>query len=393
MDDEKSTGRAGKTTIGPKDRLSGLPVELLREIYELVCTGGSPPAAPLSRILLPYHRASKLKSVVVRSSAHIVELADLLEKRPERFLGPLVKRLQLRWSIETFDGVEVEHLCAALPRLSSLDLSDFYRPSILEAYLTSFFNACALTLSDLSAPILSEALEVNPATLFTLISSSCVSSLTLYPNLLSGCELASTIPPAALARIKNLTIAEFHNDHSAVATIVNECTALESLSRVGIEATDQITFIYLLPLLSPPSTLVSLSLFYDFDPEWIYPGDTVDHLLPRFSSLTTLSLSGGTFDKRTLHLVSGSSCHPSLKLLVINSVEAGSRGWSAKKEGRLHPCHVYDDYHDGPGWDVLEFDPENDSGGFTAGTIEILLSECAPGIRIEGTAIEAVSVY
>ncbi|GAA5855361.1 hypothetical protein JCM8547_009049 [Rhodosporidiobolus lusitaniae] len=147
MDDEKSTGRAGKTTIGPKDRLSRLPAELLREIYELVWTGGNPPAAPLSRTLRPFDREQRFKHADVESVECFPAFLEVLEQ-PE-----------LCRSIRKLSGVGAYHRSRELPEK---DVERVFEKLVRLEHLEIFIN------NSLGMKCLLSAATFNPSPAFSV---------------------------------------------------------------------------------------------------------------------------------------------------------------------------------------------------------------------------------
>ncbi|GAA5866763.1 hypothetical protein JCM8547_003556 [Rhodosporidiobolus lusitaniae] len=329
--------------MATKDYLSSLPPGLLTEIFKLAYEGDSTTTGALSRTLLHYHRAEKFKRVTVKTPSQVKKLAKRLRKRSERYLGRIHYRRQ---------------------RLHLKTVASF-------------------------------ALKYASSTLSTLHLVFDLNEMRLDFSAHTDDEDYFSFPLQPLSRVSDLTIIHPFFEKFPVAPIVKACSALRTLTFRGTD--EECDFWDNLEDARFAITPTFTSLFLETPASGYYGFCApVDEVVADYSNLERLHLGNNTFHFGfLLHNLSklpslsflslgpgakflaegfSTSSLPSLKRLVINSVETGKRGWSMKQHGRLHKQ---------PMRDVL-----------TSDGVVLLVKECQKrGISVGGTAVEGARVF
>ncbi|GAA5866802.1 hypothetical protein JCM8547_003568 [Rhodosporidiobolus lusitaniae] len=388
---ETCGGEAGLDVY--QDYLSSLPPELLTKIFKLAYEGNITTTGALSRTLLPYPRAEKLKEVKVETPGQLVKLANVSKKSTESHLGVHVKRVAAHCTGTTVDKDCVELLFSSFTALHGFTLFVTKR-DVAETVLSIAMTHSGSSISAVSLTIYGQDGVKSSSPIWQQLSSFRASTLRLNLAVNGRGLEPSAASLISLPHVKNLSLV---------------CDAVSS----------PFIALILLPLL--PASLSSLSFVTPFYFEGYMIGTLIDHFLPRCARLKHLHLGEGTFDNGKLaanlralaslsslsfgpgtrfdawsfsSLVCGPQRHPSLKHLILDSVPAGKRGWSFKTTGRLHPEHGKNPYHVAPGWKAPPYDSEANGGEFTASGIKELVFDCKRGgVAVDGTAIKGAHVY
>ncbi|GAA5949681.1 hypothetical protein JCM10213_001352 [Rhodosporidiobolus nylandii] len=423
---------ASEGTTGGKDRLSALPGEALERIFELAYEGEHTTTGAICRALLPYHRDEHCKRVEVRSAHQL----QLLARRLDSGLVRMKAVRRLNFALNGWDIREpaVVDLCRRLPRLGHLSFSRHCPlvDLILSPSMTARPPLLHLTHLELAHPYDLKGEEdfeqlCDPARLLPLNSFPSLTSLTLSPFLFDEGGVDSSViqqwQVTSLPHIRTLTLVGDQMEYNSLAGLVNACTGLQELTLFGQTAErDAAYFDGVLEHISVPITSLTFrteppSDDSDDPPLFFFGDDLLPRLTQlkhlhfgenlRFShalydnlrhipSLYSLSFAFPTIlDARELRsLVSGSTRHPSLRLLTLDTVSLGRRGYRVHVDGGgvLHPKHDAADKHVAPDWIVPEYsDPDP---RFSSSSVRALVRAGAQnGVTVQGTAVDALPLY
>ncbi|GAA5905798.1 hypothetical protein JCM6882_000462 [Rhodosporidiobolus microsporus] len=407
-----------RAVIGPEDRLSTLPVELLEWIFELAYEGDKcTTTGPISRALLPFDRRERFKHVEVKGVKQLRRLCGLAKSSSH--LCQLVHEV----SCQSCDGGEgewehptrprLQQLFSALPNIRTLNVcwdSDELLDFVLSpsAYGTFTSRLCSLSVAP-SAEGEWDFLHLNRLPDINVLTAK-----------LNYCEDVYSFSfirqgEARIRYITSLTITGVYFNYPSISRLLRAFVALRSV--VLDSAADEPTFNTLVPSLHHDITSLSLLTITCFD-DYSAP---CDHLLLSFTQLSSLTLGEGIFDHLTLFsnlrrlpaltsltfnrgaivsasdllaLISGPLRHSSLTRLTLDMLTPGKRGWRIQEDGkgRLHPSHASGKKHVGPHWILSEFtDPDE---RFSTSGVEALVGAGKNnGVRVVGSAVEGIEVY
>ncbi|GAA6020953.1 hypothetical protein JCM10207_003201 [Rhodosporidiobolus poonsookiae] len=414
-------------TIGP---------ELLTRIFELAYEDGTTSTGPLSRALLPFDRIERFKVIKVESMRHLAGLVELLDQEPD--LSPLIKSIDFACTDtvpgpDTDDDPEAEptplpehfnppRFFSSVSRLASLIVSG---PSAIFGLIVSSafpalspprLNAVTLRIPSSWKP------SCHPSHFQHLGSIRTIKSLGVHLGEIEGEEDipfgdAASWLATPLPHLTHLAISFWAFADGVYAGLATACPALTHLTMVDTYS-DSPKYTGLLPLL--PITLVSLTLKAPV----CFGGycEPCDHFLPRFSNLQELYLGEGIFSDDSLFsnlrllpaltrftlglgaivdasdllsFVSGSTRYPSLRVLVLDVLSNGRRGYRLVKDGNglLHLDGTAETSRVAPDWTIPEFTGLSD-GIFSVEAVEqLVLAGAQTGIKVEGSAIEGTGIY
>ncbi|GAA6014070.1 hypothetical protein JCM10207_000227 [Rhodosporidiobolus poonsookiae] len=373
-------------TIGPEDRLSRLPAELLARIFEHLRSSSHGLPGPLSRALLPFDRAERFKLLAAASSPALERLAALFHTNPA--LPSLVHKLHCGNRVDQdLADLPIEfpfaRFFSSLSRLSYLHVSGDHSKHLVDFVLSPAFSLNASPCLSSLAIGLSKAAgsSWHPMHFQHLASLATLTDLSITSNddLVDNFALQS---PAAPVTLPHITILRLDADFwtappSAFSSLIHACPSLRSLELTNLWHSD--LHDTLTGSICPNLERLDLCIYAQppYIPRFTAP---CAHLLPRFPGLRSVHLGAGTFNATTLPsslsalpllshpsfgphahipcsallaLFSGPARLRSLKRLALDMYEL-SRGWTVSEagRGRLHPDHALQPLHVGPDWDV-----------------------------------------
>ncbi|GAA5916976.1 hypothetical protein JCM6882_005076 [Rhodosporidiobolus microsporus] len=279
-----------------QDRLSSLPSEILREIFQLA---GKPVGPPLSKRLLPFHLEQLYRSIQIRPKHS--RKADILLSTvlAHSELAQLVRKLDL-------SSPFVSEAAAAYD--DYLEEAKPQELNTLHTLLLLLRNLEHLTLHGsfaLAQPVLEHAVDplvrlrhLELCGVFghrNGLDPSFYRQLHLYPLLSSlsifglGCGVslvAASPPPPIFRRLTELRIDPERFSLAPLEAALRTCANLNTLELVNEHSTADYHFFTALSLLPQPHLLRNLSLINgDAPPATSQP-------LSRFTNLTHLRLAG-----------------------------------------------------------------------------------------------------
>ncbi|GAA6013981.1 hypothetical protein JCM10207_000193 [Rhodosporidiobolus poonsookiae] len=409
-------------TTGPEDHLSRLPAELLTRIFELAYEDEHTTTGPLSRALLPFDRIERFKVVEVASKKQLEQLTELVILNP--YLPSSIKTIDFAFANAKEEPVSLhEHFDPArffssMPRLASLAISG--PSSIFDLVLDSAFGRiCPPRLASVSlvAPAKWES-PSNPEHFRHLCSIPSITSLTLDIRRIDDRDLDEhqSEVPTRLCHLTHLSLKANGNQLSLYASLARACPALKAFHID--DAFEEPDFSDVLGKLAGDLEDLKLETVVRFDDY----SEPCDQVFPHFTQLTDLYLGEGIFDHNTLFfnlcllpsltrftlargaiveasdllsLVSGLARHPSLKILRLDMLSSGKRGYRIIQDGKgtLHPSASSKTTRVAPDWVVPEFTGLS-KGRFSVEAVEQLVHFGAQdGIRVEGSAVKGIDFY
>ncbi|BGP14996.1 hypothetical protein JCM10213v2_002951 [Rhodosporidiobolus nylandii] len=314
------------------DRLSALPVELIREIFTLARGDGRRAgrafASPLSRQLAPLWYEQVYRDVYLGRAIDYERFLRALHEKPD--VAKLVRSLRLSkpsppmptppdFDYAQYQADFTEQACAILLALPALRQLRVYRCAPLaEAVLTATAgNHLNLEEITFQAPFWRRK---HPFDL------SSYQRLDLYPRLVSLTllqlsddpgvpppELSSLTPPVIFTRLTSLYMDFRGQQQDKLGLILSACSALQSLSLLDESSNPQGDLLSSLQHLPHPSGIVELALASNFP----CAPSRVPLILAPFSNLLHIYFCGKTF-----HLLDDTfTC---LSALPLRSVHLGS---------------------------------------------------------------------
>ncbi|GAA5824766.1 hypothetical protein JCM5353_004434 [Sporobolomyces roseus] len=266
------------------DRLSSLPPELLLHIFDLAYDYDQLLLEPLSKRLLPYFQRDLYRQIHLSFDETWSALLDTISTSPN--LGQYVRALDVSDVFLPPDWNRIQDLARLSPRLESLATG--YVESPLKTDQKSAFPA----LKHLSY-------EIDVARIIELDTSTLSNLRTLEITFHQTSDLNDSSTSPTLGSLEKLSFIYGPPDgytfgtviwKSSLAHIVDCCPNITSLKLSDPYHPDYGRF--LSSISTPLSRLTSLELESDSLDD--FPNICCDHILPRFSSLTCLSLGAGT---------------------------------------------------------------------------------------------------
>ncbi|GAA6016961.1 hypothetical protein JCM10207_007862 [Rhodosporidiobolus poonsookiae] len=288
-------------TIGPEDRLSRLPPELLERIFELAFEEGPDPKGPASRALLPFDRAARFKGVTIHEPDGYVRLLDLVTRRPD--IGGLVKKLECSYEANLRSDFPFLQLFTLLSNLSALCICDEYPPPIAEFTFTAAFPLAVPHLKAFNIEMSYDMVDGwAPARYRHLAALPYLTDLVIRlecsPINLAAIGLTDETYTFPCLLSLELASGFYQRPPDETVPMIKACPSLRTLVLVNWEVAD-----YTQALSAAPSSLEHLALGVAVDCEvleWDTQPVAVDTLLPRFPHLTALHLGPGMFSQTTL---------------------------------------------------------------------------------------------
>ena len=401
-----------------RDFISFLPSELLSEIFSLAYKDEKPPLAPISRAFLPFQRTALFRHVKIESPPQLELLIEAYEANSG--LGRMVETMEIE-NVEqekekSRNDRQLKTFFSTLIHLEQLKLGKGTSSLINLVLSLRFARSDLPRLYSLEFDI--------PADWKKPFDSKIYRYLKYYPSLRTLRLATSDIHKFSCSsrggekvkNVKELSLAGINVDHHSTLSFVQNFSSLESLS---LDTLTSHHADYPLLVRSLPTPLTSLSLrnlgFYD---EYSKP---CDQHFPRLVNLEYLYLSEGTFTRNLINplhrlpklktlgfgrgaimdvtrleeLIIGPNRLSRLETVIFDQVD-GKIGWQIDGDGdgmTLHPDHLDDYNHLGPGWEMPQFFPYlgRDFGDDKVKELVKKIGEA--GIKVEGTIHHAFEVY
>jgi hypothetical protein len=386
------------------DRLSSLPVELLREIYELAYPRNeAKPSAPLSKRHLPFFLERLYSSASVKSYVDFARLCRAITRN--RGFGVLIKHLSVdlpfverrrpgvggekekveqEWPFQWLNPNKVIFFFRHLSAANSIRLSG--STYLVQSLLSPVVVLDLINLTDLSLRSTFDSLEdpFHPAWYSTLPFLTKLESLTIDVERKADTIVARHPPPQGLSPILMpslfaLTLRGPLTSSPSVAQLIGSFADIFDLSLSDYYA--KTSLVPLVKALEMPERLFRLALdaghALEYDP-------ALETVLLDLKGLEFLELAGGCassspsfYDtlrkipdlssldlgmdapastKQLIELISGPRRHPKLKALRLgvvwgNSGDTADGSSNPFFNGEVRPSHSFQD------WPTLTFSP------------------------------------
>lgn len=340
--------------------------------------------------------------------------------KANKALGQAVRTLEcedVQDSLAAPSEVDIRLFFHSLSRLSSLVLLTDCPPVRRVAFSSFYTRICPLSLTSLSvvaSPSWTRPWEPALFRTFTSLTSLC---LCVDVDAIPSPSPATSVPQSTLPFLEALVLDGANLDCPVTRTMLE---AGPNLLAVTLRTSDEEpNFLPLLPLL--PGSLCGLRLETpgSFDLAAIHACDAA---LSGFPDLNHLHLGQGTFDRTTVadslaklprlaklsfgraanilpgelqDLLDGPTRLPSLRVLVLDLLTPGKRGYRVdflSPSRRLHPYHDDHPFHLAPDWVVPEY-TNPDEGFRTRDAFRLAALGKRVGVEVTGTAIDGTTIY
>ncbi|GAA5989064.1 hypothetical protein JCM5350_003645 [Sporobolomyces pararoseus] len=410
------------------DRLSSLPNDLLKRIFDFAHPIDALPKGPLSKRLLPFYTSIRQRRINLESKEKVKTLIRSVNSNPS--IGAKIEILHI--------GLREEDLCLGFgfsvrmfggggrqstPHLSSSEVAMFYRHlrNIQEIKLPegreSHFYAIRPFLPSPTRPNLPRLEKLvttpsyvgrNPLRFFNSFIQLRSLTLTSYKVDDDGRLMYA---PASLPFLTELSVSGWAADNDTVAEFCRYCPQLSKLSL----STDDPGYDRLLPRL--PSTITSLSLLNANGIEDPIQFDCDDQL-HRFPNLTSLTLGNYLFSSNLPHYLNSHHTRlehldlgrgkisadgmveflergdSRLKSLKLDLIEPGHESSAGGKDTLRTGRYLAPDPEESLLSDIIRPEFDSKGGEFTFdGAQNIIAVAKEKGIKVKGSLGKAVRFY